>query len=82
MADNRSMYVALLSERIEHRAQSNGLEVPEVRRLRDLAVSAVLQLEELKEEVHRLSGAGTHDPRTLVLLRNAARLIDEMRFGK
>jgi hypothetical protein len=72
MAGNQPMYIFKL-------VQTSS---PPIIELRSLAVSAVLQLEALKEEVHRLAGDKTNDVRTVNLLRHTTQLINKMRFGE
>lgn len=85
---NQPMHVAMLANEVDERFRHHNPD-PEADEdiarhlceLRRLAVDAVLHLEALKEEVHRLAGPRTHDPRTLGVLRGAAQLINAMRYG-
>lgn len=89
MSGNQPMYVAELSKWIDEASRCHNPD-PEadagitstLNELRRLAVSAVLQLEALKEEVHRLAGDKTNDVRTVNLLRHTSQLINKMRFGE
>lgn len=51
-----------------------------LKKLRDLALSALLQLERMKEEMHRMA-PDTSDVRVRQTLVHAAALINEMRHG-
>jgi len=89
MGSNQPMHVAELAKWIDEASRCHNAD-PEadagitvtLNQLSGLAVSAVLQLEALKEEVHRLAGEKTHDVRTITLLRHTTQLINRMRFGE
>jgi len=72
---NRPVHVAKLAYQA---AVDDWTKIDE---LRNLAVSALLQLEALKDEVHRLAGANTSDVRTHRLLASTTSLINKMRHG-
>lgn len=82
MGGNQPMYVAKLAQIATSPSVSDLSAAQAVVELRKLAVSAVLQLEALKEEVHRLAGDKTNDVRTVNLLRHTIQLINKMRFGE
>lgn len=71
---NKKPYVAQLAETAAVNDWTKVLE------LRDLAISAMLQLEALKDELHRLAPT-TADIRTQRTLVHATALINKMRHG-
>jgi hypothetical protein len=82
MGSNEPLYAAKLAQIATSPNVTLLAAAQSIVELRQLAVSAVFQLEALKEEVHRLAGDKTNDVRTVNLLRHTSQLINKMRFGE